>query len=170
MNTWHLFMNPIKAFLPKIPEAILTFMIGYLVMHLAIWVIGRILVASRMKKSLVEVISSILLIFFWIILIASVLKNIGLNQLALTISGSVLVLGLAFANGAKNLTDDIISGIFLAKDHDFSVGDQIKIGDLDGIVEKIDLKKCRLRDKNQILHILPNSKIEHEGWTVLKKG
>ncbi|HOX40712.1 MAG TPA: mechanosensitive ion channel [bacterium] len=163
------FYQIFSSFGPKIPGLILTVLIGYLSIQLALYLLRRGTRLFRFNKSLTEFIVSLASIFFWILFLAEAARQVGLSSLALTISGSIVALGFALANGAAALTSDVIAGLFFAKDRDFEVGFYIKSGDIEGVVEKIDIRKIRIRDGKGNLVILPNSKVDTLGWTVLKR-
>jgi small-conductance mechanosensitive channel len=75
------------------------------------------------------------------------------------------------AAGGSTLVADIIAGIFLARDADFNVGDEVIVGERPtmGVVESMDARRTRVRDENGILHVLPNSVIERKEWIVIRK-
>lgn len=154
---------------PKLPSVIATLVIGYILIRIIMAVLRRVLRLSKTHKALIEIVSSLANILLWILLLSEVTRQLGLATLALTISGSVVALGFAMANGLSALTADIISGVFLSKDQDFEVGYRIKSGDIEGVVEKIDMRKIRIRDDSGKLFILPSSKVDSLGWVVLEK-
>jgi len=105
----------------------------------------------------------------WVILFAEIARELGLGSLAITISGSLAVLAIALASGASGLAADIISGIFLAKDSDFEIGYKIKVGSIEGIVTGVDIRKIRIIDDEGSIYILPNAKLDKEGWQVISR-
>lgn len=68
--------------------------------------------------------------------------------------------GLAIAFGAQSLIKDVINGIFILFEDQYSVGDYVTIGDKSGIVEGLELRITKLRDFSGDLHIIPNGLIE----------
>jgi len=92
-----------------------------------------------------------------------------MGSLAVTISGSLAVLALALATGASGLASDIISGVFLARDHDFEIGYKIKVGGVEGVIHSIDIRKIRLVDEEGNIHIFPNAKLDKDGWQVISR-
>ena len=154
---------------PKLPGVIAALVLGYIFIRILIAVLRRVLRIGKAHKALIEIITSLANILLWILLLSEVTRQLGLSSLALTISGSVVALGFAMANGLSALTADIISGLFLSKDQDFEVGYRIKSGDIEGVVEKIDMRKIRIRDDAGKLFILPSSKVDSLGWVVLEK-
>jgi len=73
------------------------------------------------------------------------------------------------ATGASGMASDIISGVFLARDHDFDLGYKIKVGGIEGIVQQIDIRKIRIVDDLGNTHIFPNTKLDKDGWQVISR-
>ncbi|WP_052447568.1 mechanosensitive ion channel family protein [Clostridium polynesiense] len=65
--------------------------------------------------------------------------------------------GVAIGFGAQNLVKDIINGLFILFENQFSVGDYVTIGNYKGTVENIGLRSTILKDFSGDVHILPNS-------------
>ena len=85
-----------------------------------------------------------------------------LNQLDFNISpllASAGVVGLAVSFGSQSLVRDYVTGFFLQLEHQFALGDVIRIGGVEGTVENISLRLVYLRDGNGALHIIPNGQI-----------
>jgi small conductance mechanosensitive channel len=105
---------------------------------------------------------------------AKLVRNIGravltvvgalmiLNQLDFNISpllASAGVVGLAVSFGSQSLVRDYVTGFFLQLEHQFALGDVIRIGAVEGTVENITLRLVYLRDASGALHIIPNGQI-----------
>ncbi len=85
-----------------------------------------------------------------------------LNQLGFNISpllASAGVVGLAISFGSQSLVRDYVTGFFLQLEHQFALGDVIRIGGVEGSVENITLRLVYLRDSSGALHIIPNGQI-----------
>ena len=85
-----------------------------------------------------------------------------LNQLDFNISpllASAGVVGLAISFGSQSLVRDYVTGFFLQLEHQFALGDVIRVGAVEGSVENITLRLVYLRDANGALHIIPNGQI-----------
>lgn len=155
---------------PKIPGVIVGVLVGYLLIKFTTFSLRRVLKFMKLNKSLLDFITSLTSVILWVILTAEISRQLGLTGLALTISGSIVALGFALANGASILTSDIIAGLFLAKDKDFECGFRVKVGDIEGTVEKIDIRKIRIKNDKGNIIVLPSSKVDSLGWTVLSKN
>ena len=157
-----------QNFLPRLPEVLLSLLVGILVVQLLVWFLGRALKVIRLSAALIQILCSIASVILWVILISHILRLLGLSQVAITLSGSLLVLGLAIANGAHSLVSDVIAGLFLARDRDFGVGRHIKFGNVDGVVEAVDLRKTRVRTVKGTRLVIPNAVLDKEVYEVIK--
>ena len=72
-------------------------------------------------------------------------------------SASVIGLGISF--GAQSIFKDMLTGIFILIENQYSVGDTIKIAGLTGTVEDLSLRVTKLRDGDGTVYIVPNSQI-----------
>ncbi|MEO6529085.1 MAG: mechanosensitive ion channel family protein [Gemmatimonadaceae bacterium] len=86
-----------------------------------------------------------------------VLSQLGFNMSPLLASAGVA--GLAISFGSQSLVRDYVTGFFLQLEHQFALGDVIRIGGVEGTVENITLRLVYLRDANGALHIIPNGQI-----------
>ena len=94
-----------------------------------------------------------------IIIVATfmILSELGIN-IAPVLAG-VGVVGIAIGFGAQSLVKDIIAGIFIVAENQYRVGDVVKIADIGGLVEEINLRRTVLRDLDGIVHVVPNGEI-----------
>jgi small conductance mechanosensitive channel len=54
---------------------------------------------------------------------------------------------------------DVISGFFILLEDQYSIGDVIAAGGVDGVVEKVNLRTTILRDLHGVVHVIPNGEI-----------
>lgn len=160
------FLDPFISLGPKIPALLLGLLFGYLVILFINATVGNAMKVAKIPAALRNITTSLLTVILWIILFSELAREAGLTSLAIKISGSLLIIGLAVANGLSSLANDVVSGIFLAKDRDFEIGYKIKVGDIEGTIKKIDIRKTRLEGKDGKIYIVPNSKIDLVGWIV----
>lgn len=69
------------------------------------------------------------------------------------------VAGLAIGFGAQNLVKDVIAGFFIIFENQFSVGDYIEIGDIEGDVLIVGMRNTKLRSYFGQTYIIPNGQI-----------
>jgi moderate conductance mechanosensitive channel len=121
---------------------------------------------THVKSALIDLLAAGITFIGWLLIAAAVLSVLNLNEIAIAIGGSISLVSLAIATAASGNLGDIIAGIFLASDPDFGTGYVIKTGDITGVIERIDLRKTRVRTEDGKLQIIPNKSIESNVWVV----
>ncbi len=79
------------------------------------------------------------------------------------------VLGVAVGFGAQTMIRDVISGLFILAENQFSVGDVIELNGVPATVEDIAVRSTTLRDGEGFLRFVPNGEIRtvtnrSRGW------
>lgn len=82
---------------------------------------------------------------------------LGVNIVPLLAGAGVA--GLALSLGAQTLIKDFIGGVLILVENQFAVGDTIRVGEVEGTVERITLRATYLRNFEGRLHIVPNGDI-----------
>ncbi len=87
------------------------------------------------------------------------LENWGVRVSALI--ASLGIVGMAVALGAQDMFKNIISGVAIISEHRFSVGDIVKLEDIDkpieGVIENIGFRSTMVRKFDRTLVFVPNS-------------
>jgi len=108
-------------------------------------------------KTLVQLGRSLAYILILLLAGMMALYALGINVVPL-LAGAGIV-GLALSLGAQTLIKDFIGGVLILVENQFAVGDAIRVGDVDGTVERITLRATYLRNVEGRLHIVPNGEI-----------
>lgn len=98
------------------------------------------------------------LIYFAASLLALAQFGTGMAQNVLLAVGSIG--GIAFGFGAQNLVKDVVTGLFMIFENQFSVGDYIQTEDATGTVEATAIRVTYLRSFKGDQIIIPNGSIE----------
>jgi len=112
---------------------------------------------SERARTTGSVLTSILKAVIWIIALGMILGEFGFNLGPVIASAGVI--GVAIGLGAQTLVRDILSGIFMLIEDQYGVGDQIKVLDIEGVVEKVGLRITTIRDKKDVLWYVRNGEI-----------
>ncbi len=89
------------------------------------------------------------------------LEAIGVNTTTLIISSSALFVGLGF--GLQEAFRDFISGIILLFEGDVLIGDVVEMDNgIVAVVKKINLRTSKVRTRDGIVLIVPNSQLINE--------
>lgn len=95
-----------------------------------------------------------------VVLVVGVMMSLRAFGLETTpLLGGAAVFGLALSFGAQNLVRDYVTGFFLQFEHQFALGDAVRIGAAEGNVEDVTLRLVYVRAANGALHIIPNGQI-----------
>ncbi|WP_416199011.1 MAG: Small conductance mechanosensitive channel [Sporanaerobacter sp.] len=96
-------------------------------------------------------------VFYFIALVPS-LELFGIK--ATSILATAGIGGLAIGIGAQGIVKDVLTGFFILFEDQFSIGDYVKIGEYEGIVEEMGLRVTKIRGFSGELYIIPNNKID----------
>ncbi len=145
--------------------------VGVIIYLISQYTIPRFLkhtVSTRMKgkpraeiekrtNTLSRVLRNTIGILIGVVVLFTILAEIGVNigpALA-----SLGVIGIAVGLGAQSLIKGYINGLFILMENQFGIGDVVKIGDIKGLVEEVNLRRTILRDIDGAVHYIPNGEI-----------
>lgn len=171
------FLQPITDWVggsvPSIPRAILFFIIGFVSIRILSKVLTRTLGLANLPKAMIKVSIKLLDLVLWFLLGIAFLQLAGLSNVALAMSGAFAVLALAFSNGFANTVADTISGVNLARDRHFRLGERMRVGPPDhpveGIVVDMDTRKVRIKDDDGNTHVIPNSIVDRNAFMQFRR-
>jgi small conductance mechanosensitive channel len=100
--------------------------------------------------------------------VMAALSVLGVNTGALLASAGVL--GFAVGFGAQTMVKDLLNGLFLLAEGQYTIGDTIEVNGVSGVVERVTLRTTTLRDVNGDVHIVPSGDVrlvtnKSKGWT-----
>lgn len=96
------------------------------------------------------------------IALIAVAAAMALSELGLSLTSVMASLGLgglAVALAAKNTLEHFFGSVTLSIDQSIRVGDQIRLGDVNGIVEQIGMRSTRIRTADRSIVTIPNGKV-----------
>ena len=95
-----------------------------------------------------------------IILLVALLTLLPLAGISIgPLLAGVGILGLAVGFGAQSLVKDVISGLFILLDNQYSKGDVVTLAGISGLVEDVGIRRTVLRDLDGIVHYIPNGEV-----------
>lgn len=112
---------------------------------------------SRKIKTIRSLLCNIVKYVVWIIALFALLHHFGVDTKALITGLGVvsLVIGLAF----QDILKDILVGISILFENQFSIGDLVKIGDFQGTVISVGIKTTRIQAYTGEIKIISNRNI-----------
>ena len=128
------------------------------------WLVTRILLKSKAiefydqgrRYTIIQISKYII----YIIVIIEALETIGVKVTALLAASTALFVGLGL--GLQDAFKDLSSGVIILMERTLSVGDIIQLENQIGKVEAVGLRTTTVRTRDDILIILPNSKLTNE--------
>ncbi len=122
-------------------------------------VFKKIMQKSNRAKTVVTLLDGIIKYGAAIALIFLVLQAFGVNTAA--IWESVGILTLIVGLGAQSLIADIIAGVFIIFENEYSVGEIVSIDDFRGTVSEIGIRATKVLDMAGNIKIINNSDIKN---------
>lgn len=116
------------------------------------------LLNTKRSNTVAEILKKLVKYLLYFLGIVMVLEMFNINTTSILATAGIG--GLAIGFGAQSLVKDIITGIFIFLEDQYSVGDLVQIGSFQGVVEELGLRVTKLRDFSGELHIIPNSSIQ----------
>ena len=128
------------------------------------WLVTRILLKSKAiefydqgrRYTIIQISKYII----YIIVIIEALETVGVKVTALLAASTALFVGLGL--GLQDAFKDLSSGVIILMERTLSVGDIIQLENQIGKVEAVGLRTTTVRTRDDILIILPNSKLTNE--------
>ena len=145
----------IRAFLPRVLQAIIIMLIGWIVA-----IIARKSVDKALFTINPEVRFFLGKLTFAGVLVGAFLWSLSVLQVYFATLATILgTVGLAVSLASQDLIKNLVAGVYLLLEHPFGVGDQLTIGTYTGRVMIIDLRTTLLHtDDNQDV-LVPNTLI-----------
>jgi small-conductance mechanosensitive channel len=98
--------------------------------------------------------------YFVVVLI--LLTIFGLNQVVSTALASVGLTALILGLAAQTVASNMVAGFFVLLDNNVRIGDRIKIGEVEGSIQEIQLRTTQVLMDSGTLAIIPNKKMADE--------
>lgn len=113
---------------------------------------------TQLDDQLVPILRKALRIFVVIVIALFIAQNIFEWNIGAMLAG-LGIGGLAFALAAQDMLKNLFGSVTIFADRPFQMGERIKIGDHDGVVEEVGLRSTRVRLLNGHLVTIPNAEV-----------
>jgi small conductance mechanosensitive channel len=172
--TWVLLLNDVQTSLSvffkdygsNLLKITIVYAIGRVLIELVLKNISRLYITKEEKQgkqsgrratTLAGLMNTLAYIFLDIVILISVLRTFGVNLVPILAGAGVF--GLALSFGTQNLIKDLIAGLFILIENQYSLGDRVKIGEYTGRVLKITMRSTILKDIDGQIIYIPNGTI-----------
>jgi small-conductance mechanosensitive channel len=112
----------------------------------------------------VDLYVTVVRVFLWFLTALALLSVLGLEQIAASLGTASGFVALGVAYALSDMIEDTVAGVYLLRDPDFEVGDEVAVGDTEGELVAIDLRKSRLDLPSGDRVVLRNRDVE-DRWT-----
>ena len=141
----------------KLFTAVITLVVGILVIKAVIRLLTRALEKSKLEKAAYSLILSLAKVGLYLMLGLSLATSIGINVTGVVALASVLTLAVSLA--LQNILTNVLGGFTLLTTHPFHSGDYVDIGGQSGTVTQIDMSYTRLVTPDNKVICIPNSTV-----------
>lgn len=159
------FFERLAAAIPTILTGVVFLVLAALLVKGLLTVLKAVLKRTMPGESPVyrQFLTTIVAVFLWFGVGLSTLSVIGLEGIAASLgtAAGFIALGVSYATG--DMIADAVAGVYLLRDPDFEAGDTVRVGDMEGVVQTIELRKTRFTVDTDTV-VRGNSDIEAR-WT-----
>lgn len=118
----------------------------------------NLLISNKRANTLINILKRSINYFLTFIGVMMTLDLFGIDTKSIIATAGIG--GLAIGFGAQSLVKDLITGIFILLEDQYSVGELIETEGYEGIVEDLGVRVTKLRAFSGELHIIPNGNIK----------
>lgn len=118
----------------------------------------NLLMSNKRANTLINILKKSINYFLIFIGVMMTLDLVGIDTKSILATAGIG--GLAIGFGAQSLIKDLITGIFILLEDQYSVGELIETEGYEGIVEDLGVRVTKLRAFSGELHIIPNGNIK----------
>lgn len=137
------------------------YMIWMLFTKLTMRFLDRFYIDDSLKQLLRNIISVLIVIFG----IAAIMAQFGFN--ILSIMAGLGIVGIAVSFAAQSTLSNFIAGITILIERPFHIGDWVRINKFEGKITQILLRTTHIRNRDNLLIIIPNSTVANAEVTNL---
>jgi small conductance mechanosensitive channel len=159
-------MSALAAWGPRLIQAIAIFFLARVVIELGQFEIGRRLLPAggldemsrRRRSTMAPLVRSTFTYAVYFGAAVLMLAALGFNPMPFLAGAGIL--GLVIGFGAQSLINDVVSGFFILFENTYLVGDMIEAGGGKGVVEAIEFRTTKIRDRDGRVHTIRNGDVK----------
>lgn len=121
------------------------------------WLEGKFLPTTKLDTGLRNSITTAVGYVGYLAAAAIAISAVGLSLERLTLVASALSVGIGF--GLQSVVSNFVSGLILLWERPIRVGDQVVVGDTEGIVKRINVRSTEIATFDRSSVIVPNSNL-----------
>ncbi|WP_246310246.1 mechanosensitive ion channel domain-containing protein [Halorarum halophilum] len=156
------FWNRVAVFLPKVFIAILVLIIGIVIGDKAELFVEERLRGVKLPQVSVLPLGAKYSVFYIAALVALGQVNVATNALIVLLGAYTLAVVLFAALAFRDLLASGAAGMFLLLNQPYGIGDRVRIGDTEGIVQEVDIFVTHVETDDEE-YVVPNRQALTEG-------
>ena len=121
---------------------VLILVIGFVIIHFCIRILGKILEKTKLEKAAHTLIRTVVRVGLYILLFLIAASQLGIDVTGIVALFSVVTLALSLA--LQNLLTNVIGGFTLLSQQSFHSGDYVEIAGQSGTVQEISMAYTKL--------------------------
>lgn len=143
--------------LEKFLPALVTFLIGLVVIKLLMALVSRSLERSKLEKAAHSLVKSLVRVVLYAVLFMIVVSGLGVDVTSVVALASVASLAVSLA--MQTALSNIVGGMTLLTNHPFKSGDFVEIAGQSGTVQEVGIAYTKLATADNKIVSLPNSAV-----------
>ena len=147
----------------------------YIILQISIWISRfiryfldkEVYPRTQIDKGVASTISLMIRYTFAFLGLILALAAVGVNLNQVVVGISALGIGIGF--GLQNIVNNFVSGIILALERPITIGDVVKVDDVEGVVKDIGLRASQIRTWDGADVLVPNGSLisgKLQNWTL----
>ncbi|MFD1634352.1 mechanosensitive ion channel domain-containing protein [Haloplanus ruber] len=159
------FIERLVNTLPTVITGVVFLILAALLVKLVLVVLNAVLARTMRGQSPVyrQFLTTVVAVFLWFGVGLSTLSVVGLEGIAASLGTAAGFVALGVSYATSDMIADAVAGIYLLRDPDFEAGDTVRVGDMEGVVRSIELRKTRFGVDGDVV-VRGNADIEAR-WT-----
>lgn len=160
-------INDLLVYLPKLFSAIVVFVLGFYIATIVRKALTSFFISTRVPAGMAISVFAYYVIL--VIITLTALNQAGVDttvitaNLSIILAGIVVAFALSFGLGSKEVLSNIIAAYYLRGT--FRKGQNIKVGEHSGVIEKIEKTSVTIKSENQSI-VIPSRKFSEEAVVI----
>lgn len=156
------FVESILGVVPQVLSGLAFLALAYLGVKLLLVAVRASLsrVYPEEQTLIVDLAVLLVSVFLWFAVSLTFLKIIGMGEIAASIGTATGFVALGVSYALSNMIEDTVAGVYLLRDPDFNIGDQVTTASVSGTVAAIGIRKSRIDTADGDRVVVSNRQIE----------
>ena len=149
--------NQLLSLALKVVYGIVILIVGLIVVKILIFVLRRVIKRIKWDETLKRWLLNVLSALLKVVLFTIVIGSIGIEVVSFT--ALISAMGMAVGLALSGIVENFMAGVVIIALKPIKVGEWIKVGELEGVVEDIAITFTKIVSFNRQAHFIPNGNI-----------